>query len=124
MKRKICFLLLSFTLLFIFVSCSSPVTLYATWSDTMDNSIMMNEQFRYTAKLYSEAENAYVESKGTFVYYLNTITFTDSNKNNIYAEWDIRGETLYLNYEDTDGDKISLALYRTGEPVNVGEEEE
>ena len=88
----------------------------------MGNSIMMNSQKRYTAKIFSVDEGDFVETNGTFVYYMNTITFTDSNKNNTFAEWDIQGTTLYLLFTDSNGDKTSLVLSRSGNPINVGEE--
>ncbi len=102
--------------------CAEKISLYATWSDNNGNSMMLNEQKRYTANLYDSTSREFVESKGTFVYYLNTITFTDANKDNSYAEWDIQGNTLYLIFTDDTGSRSTLALYRTGDAVNVGEE--
>ena len=125
MKKHLLMVIFSTFILFFtaeIFGCAEKVSLYATWSDSNGNTIMMNAQKRYTANLYDSTTNAFVESKGSFVYYLNTITFTDSNKESSYAEWDIQGNTLYLIFTEDDGDKSTLALYRTGEAVNVGEE--
>ncbi len=103
-----------------FLGCAEKITLYATWADAQGNSIMFNEQKGYTAK-FAGMDSAV---EGTFVWSFNTIVLTDVDGNQTFMEWDIRGNTLYLTFTDSNDEEQVLALYKVGEAVNVGEEEE
>ena len=118
-KSKILIGALLASVILIFSSCSEAVTLYATWADGNGNSLMLNAQKKYIAKFVGQEES----TEGTYTYNFNTLILTNSSKENTFMEWDIRGYTLYLYYEDENGDDKSLALYRVGDPVNTGEEE-
>ncbi len=118
-KRRICLIALLACFIMMLFSCAEKITLYATWSDGNGNSIMFNEQFNYTARFAGQSD----DSIGTYTWYLNTIVLTDTNKNSTFMEWDIRGNTLYLTFTDSNGDNQVLALTKTGPAVNTGEEE-
>ena len=122
-KQKILICTIFVCILIGIFGCSEVGVLYATWSDSSGNTIMLNAQNNYTAKIYSEDTDDFVESIGTYVQNFNTIVFTDSSEEKSYAEWDIRNKILYLTFTDSSSDSYQLALYRVGDPVNTGEEE-
>jgi len=102
----------------LFVGCSSGnSSLYATWSDNIGNTLMLNSAGKYTASLYSADAGDYVSSSGTFVLYMNTLAFSDEETNKTFADWDIVGNVLYINFEDENKDTKSFVMYKVGEAV-------
>ena len=109
-KKFILLALLCVAFVMSFTSCSNQLVLFGKWADSAGNQITFTEENSYTSTLYHEG--SLVENNGSYVYYMNIITFTDQYNTVTFAEWDIRGNILYLKYLGED--EVTIALSYVG----------
>lgn len=83
-----CLILLSSCALF-----SNPIV--GTWSDSIGNTLMLNDQGAYKATIISSGV-----TEGTYEVNLNTLVLKDSDGNFTYCKWDIRGSIMLLEIDE------------------------
>lgn len=110
--RFITIIILSLTL---FLSCQQPSPLYGTWADNAGSSIvfMNDDTFSATIVQTSGSQTTKTSYSGDYTVLLNTIVFSMSYGKTVVSEWDIRGNILYLDWTDEDGNSLALNLYKT-----------
>lgn len=112
MKNKIKYLAILFTIfvLTVFSSCYVPSPLYGTWQDSWGNKISFMPDETYSSNITINGNGE--QQDGTYSVLNNVITFARSTGSIMSAEWDIRGNILYLNWVDTASNGRLLTLMK------------
>lgn len=95
-------------------SCAPSNPLWGKWTDGTGNNLVLSSDMNFNAKIISE-EIPFIYN-GTYSIMHNSLFFSLNDGRTVIAEWDIRGQIMYLNwpspnYEDQN---IKLALFLTG----------
>ncbi len=93
------------------MSCNQPVPLYGTWADNRGDRLTFSSDGTFVAAINDPLLGSTFYN-GDFVVLLNSLSFNWSDGTQIVSEWDIRGNILYINWTNSDGDTIPLSLYK------------
>lgn len=107
--RKIGLMVLAGLLLL--ASCAEPNPLVGTWADNAGATLTLMADNSFMAKI-TNSYNQAVNTEGTYNVLLNVITFTTTSGHQRVTEWDIRGNMLYINWTDDQGNTQPLTLYK------------
>jgi hypothetical protein len=113
MKKPLVFLKLSVLLAFLFcAACVEPAPLYGTWSDNRGNTFSFYDDGTFNSKITVPGGIKYVY-EGNYSVLLNSLTLTCTNTElKVVTEWDIRGNMLYFDWINEDGNSLSMTLYK------------
>jgi len=103
----------AFSVLFIlFAGCTEPSPLYGTWSDNRGNTFSFYDNGTFNAKITS-AGGISANYEGNYSVLINAMTISCTNVElRVVTEWDIRGNMLYLDWVNEDGESFSMTLYK------------
>ena len=97
--------------LLFFFSCAEPSPLYGTWADNRGNMFSFFSDNTFNARTTSGGVTMNYE--GNYSILLNAMTLDCTNiELRVVTEWDIRGNLLYIDWSDEDGESFSLTLYK------------
>ena len=111
MKKNLNVIMLALFVIVLFVSCSEPSPLYGTWADNKGNTIILQADGTYSAKMVNTLGET-VRSEGAYNAIGNALTFTTSEGMVLVTEWDIRISMLYLSWLDSENETMFLTLYK------------
>ena len=93
-------------------SCEmQPNPLVGTWADNAGATLTLMADNSFMANI-TNSYNQAVTTEGTYNVLLNVITFTTKSGHQRVTEWDIRGNMLYINWTDDQGNTQPLTLYK------------
>jgi len=109
--KKIVFIVLAGACIF-FAACTEPSPLYGTWSDNRGNTFSFYDTGMFNANVTGERGDK-KNYEGNYSVLQNAMTLSCTNVDlRIVTEWDIRGNMLYLDWTNEDGQPVSMTLYK------------
>ena len=93
-------------------SCATePNPLVGAWADNRGDTLTLLADNTFMAKITNKSGES-VTTEGNYNVLLNVITFTTKSGHQRVTEWDIRGNMLYINWTDDQGNTQPLTLYK------------
>ncbi|ULQ60320.1 hypothetical protein K7I13_03155 [Brucepastera parasyntrophica] len=94
-----------------FSACTTPSPLYGKWADNRGDTLTFVNDGTFVASIADFVQGK-LNYDGDYTVLLNSLVLTCSTGKQIVTEWDIRGNILYMNWTDEDGNLIPLSLYK------------
>jgi hypothetical protein len=95
----------------LYAACAEPSPLYGIWSDNRGNTFSFFEDGTFSARVIAGGNNIIYE--GNYSVLLNALTLSCTNVDlRVITEWDIRGNLLYFDWVNEEGEPHSMTLYK------------
>ena len=85
-----------------------------TWADNRGNTFSFFDDSKFIARVRSAGADKNYE--GNYSVLLNSLTLSCTNEDlRIVTEWDIRGNMLYLDWTNEEGNILSMTLFKVSD---------
>jgi len=100
----------------LYAACAAaPSPLYGTWSDNRGNTFSFYDNGTFNARV-TAAGGVKENYEGNYSILLNAMTLSCTNVElRVVTEWDIRGNMLYLDWINGDGEALAMTLYKVSD---------